>query len=93
MILETKESTHLHYRDLRSDKVYHVQLDRADGGYVVNFQFGRRGSSLQSGTKTPQPLCDFKHNFAANKAYPCRCRAGDTFSPTGSDRFGCLGLA
>ena len=56
MILETKESTHLHYRDLRSDKVYHVQLDRADGGYVVNFQFGRRGRSLQSGTKTPQPL-------------------------------------
>jgi bifunctional non-homologous end joining protein LigD len=56
MILETKESIYLYYRDTRSDKVYQVQLDRADGGYVVNFQFGRRGSSLQSGTKTPQPL-------------------------------------
>lgn len=56
MILETKESIFLHYRDARSDKVYQIQLDRADGGYVVNFQFGRRGASLQSGTKTPQPL-------------------------------------
>jgi bifunctional non-homologous end joining protein LigD len=55
MILETKQSIFLHYQDLRSDKVYNVQLGRADGGYVVNFQYGRRGSSLQSGTKTPEP--------------------------------------
>jgi bifunctional non-homologous end joining protein LigD len=26
------------------------------GGYAVNFQYGRRGSSLQSGTKTPNPV-------------------------------------
>jgi bifunctional non-homologous end joining protein LigD len=56
MILETKESIFLHYRDARSDKVYQIQLDRAEGGYVVNFQFGRRGASLQSGTKTAQPV-------------------------------------
>ncbi len=56
MILENTESIFLHYRDNRSDKVYQVQLDSVEGGFVVNFQFGRRGSSLQSGTKTPEPM-------------------------------------
>lgn len=56
MIAENKESIRLYYCDGRSDKVYQVQLDRVDGGYVVNFQFGRRGSALQSGTKTPEPV-------------------------------------
>src|SRR5258708_1500579 len=56
MIAEDKESISLYYRDGRSDKVYQVQLDRVDGGYVVNFQFGRRGSTLQSGTKTSEPV-------------------------------------
>jgi bifunctional non-homologous end joining protein LigD len=53
MIAEDKESISLFYRDDRSNKVYQVQLARIDSGYVVNFQFGRRGSTLQSGTKTP----------------------------------------
>lgn len=56
MIQETKESITLFFREGRSDKVYQVQLDRVDAGYVVNFQFGRRGSTLQSGTKTPQSV-------------------------------------
>jgi bifunctional non-homologous end joining protein LigD len=65
MIAESKESIKLFYRDSRSDKVYQMQLDRVDGGYVVNFQFGRRGSTLQSGTKTPQPVSNEK----ASKIY------------------------
>lgn len=56
MIKETIGSINLYYRESRSDKVYQVQLDHVDGGYLVNFQFGRRGSSLQSGTKTPTPI-------------------------------------
>jgi bifunctional non-homologous end joining protein LigD len=44
------------HRDGRSDKVYQIHLDRVDSGHIVNFQFGRRGSTLQSGMKTPQPL-------------------------------------
>lgn len=39
-----------------SDKVYQVQLDEKDGGFVVNFQHGKRGSSLRSDTKTPSPV-------------------------------------
>ena len=56
MIAENKEETSLYYREGRSDKVYHIQLDQTDGRSVVNFQFGRRGSTLQSGTKTPAPV-------------------------------------
>lgn len=39
-----------------SDKEYHIQLVEATGGYVVNFQYGRRGNALQSGTKTLVPV-------------------------------------
>lgn len=56
MILETKEKIKLFYREGRSDKVYQVQLEECDGGFVVNFQFGRRGSTLRSGTKTSSPV-------------------------------------
>ena len=56
MSSETTEKINLYYQDTRSDEMYQVQLDRVDGGYVVNFQFGQRGGTLQSGTKTPQPL-------------------------------------
>jgi bifunctional non-homologous end joining protein LigD len=56
MIVENKEKISLYYREGRSDKVYHVQLEQTDGGFIVNFQFGRRHSTLQSGTKTPAPL-------------------------------------
>lgn len=42
----------LYYQQGPSDKVYHIQLEKAEGGYVVNFQYGRRGSALKSGTKT-----------------------------------------
>ena len=44
------------YCEGKSDKVYHVQLDKVLEGYVVNFQYGRRGSALNSGTKTESPV-------------------------------------
>jgi len=52
---EASQNITLYYRDARSDKVYQAQLEPAAGGFVVNFQFGRRGGSLQSGTKTSTP--------------------------------------
>lgn len=39
-----------------SDKEYHVQLVKSGNDYVVNFQYGRRGNALQSGTKTLVPV-------------------------------------
>ena len=49
-------SISLYFSDGRSDKEYHVQLEEKDAGYVVNFQYGRRGSTLQTGRKTATPV-------------------------------------
>ena len=50
------KSISLYFSDGRSDKEYHVQLEEKEPGYVVNFQYGRRGSTLQAGTKTACPV-------------------------------------
>ncbi len=47
----------LEYREGSSDKVYEVDLaEVGDDEYVVNFRYGRRGSSLREGTKTKTPV-------------------------------------
>ncbi len=50
------EHADLYYRQGGSDKEYHVTLAAVDGGYVVNFTYGRRGSALRAGTKTQAPV-------------------------------------
>jgi predicted DNA-binding WGR domain protein len=67
---KTKERTmqteriDLHYRQGSSDKVYHLQLESTEGTWSVNAQWGRRGSSLQSDTKTTGvPYEEAKHVF------------------------------
>jgi bifunctional non-homologous end joining protein LigD len=51
-----RESTTLYYREGSSDKIYQAAIEEAEGGFVVNFAFGRRGSTLSTGTKTPAPV-------------------------------------
>jgi bifunctional non-homologous end joining protein LigD len=48
--------TTLYYREGSSDKVYQANIVQQDGGYVVQFAYGRRGSTLQTGTKTQAPV-------------------------------------
>jgi len=43
----------LYFKEGTSDKEYHVQLNPAGKGFVVNFQYGRVGNTLTPGTKTP----------------------------------------
>jgi bifunctional non-homologous end joining protein LigD len=50
------QSISLYYCEGSSDKVYHVQLEQVAGGYIVNFQYGCCGSTLQAGSKTPTPV-------------------------------------
>ena len=50
------ESISLFYKDGASDKVYMGQLEQKEQGWVVKFQYGRRGSTLQTGSKTAQPV-------------------------------------
>jgi len=49
LITENEGKISLYYNEGRSNKVYRVQLEQTDSGFIVNFQFGRRGSTLQSG--------------------------------------------
>ena len=53
--LEEPQSVSLYYREGSSDKEYHVRLEAKENGYVVNTAFGRRGSTLSTGTKTNTP--------------------------------------
>src|SRR5277367_2677875 len=47
----------LYFREGSSDKVYHAQIvPTGDNLYSVNFQYGRRGSTLQTGSKTATPV-------------------------------------
>jgi len=50
------ESIELRYQGGTSDKVYRASVERLGSGYVVNFAYGRRGSVMNTGTKTPQAL-------------------------------------
>ena len=42
----------LYFKQGASDKVYQAGIEPKDGGYVVVFAYGRRGSTLTTGTKT-----------------------------------------
>jgi bifunctional non-homologous end joining protein LigD len=46
----------LEYREGQSDKVYQLSMVSEGTGYAVNFAYGRRGSTLNTGTKIPTPL-------------------------------------
>lgn len=46
----------LYNREGASDKVYRISLHPKDHGFLVHFAFGRRGSTLNTGSKTPEPV-------------------------------------
>jgi len=59
------KSITLYFREGSSDKVYQAGIEPKGAGFVVNFAFGRRGTTLQTGTKTAKPV-DYQ---AAIKVY------------------------
>ena len=64
-VSEPTERVALYYREGSSDKVYQAAIEPAGNQFVVNFAYGRRGSTLTSGTKTSSPV-DYA---AAKKIY------------------------
>ena len=54
--MSTEKSASLYFKEGTSDKVYNATVEDIDGGYVVNFAYGRRGNSLTTGTKTTSPV-------------------------------------
>jgi bifunctional non-homologous end joining protein LigD len=46
----------LFFRQGNSDKTYQASIDPEGPGFVVNFAYGRRGGTLNTGSKTSQPV-------------------------------------
>ncbi|MGC1582601.1 MAG: hypothetical protein WA766_14025 [Candidatus Acidiferrales bacterium] len=61
----------LYYKEGSSDKEYHVHLVKQGSGYIVRIEYGRRGSSLTSSSKTPNPIS----LDAANKIFDAQMHA------------------
>jgi len=51
-----EEQITLYFNQGKSDKVYKASLEKIEKHYVVNFAYGRRGTTLKTGTKTQTPL-------------------------------------
>jgi len=51
------EKIALYFKQGTSDKVYHASMEEVESdSFVVNFAYGRRGSTLTTGTKTKAPV-------------------------------------
>jgi predicted DNA-binding WGR domain protein len=50
------ENITLYFRSGPSDKVYQASIQPKDAGYLVHFAYGRRGSTLSTGSKTQTPV-------------------------------------
>ena len=48
--------TTLYYREGSSDKVYQTWIETTAEGCIVRFAYGRRGTTLTTGVKTPEPV-------------------------------------
>ena len=55
-VSETSERVSLYYREGSSDKVYQAAIEPAGNQFLVNFAYGRRGTTLTTGTKTALPV-------------------------------------
>lgn len=83
---ETQKSVTLYFRSGGSDKVYQAELIAAkDGsGYIVNASWGRRGSTLQTATKTAKPLTLEKAQAIYDKLVAAKTSKGYTTDEDGS---------
>ena len=55
-VTATPDRVSLYYREGSSDKVYQAAIEPADNQFAVNFAYGRRGTTLTTGTKTSTPV-------------------------------------
>ena len=78
----------LFFKEGSSDKEYHAQLEPKGSGFVVNFQYGRRGSTLTAGTKTPNPLPQTKAEAIYDKLVGEKMAKGYTQGASGTPYVG-----
>lgn len=77
------QSIELFYREGSSDKVYKVNISEQGTGFVVNFAYGRRGSALTTGTKTPKPVAIDQAQKVYNKLIQEKTAKGYIEDPNG----------
>jgi predicted DNA-binding WGR domain protein len=69
--------TTLHYQEGTSDKVYEVDLCQIEQDrYVVNFRYGRRGTTLKEGVKTTQPVPEAEAQKVFNQLVASKVKKG-----------------
>lgn len=78
------QSINLFYTEGSSDKVYQVQLVEVDGGWKVEAQNGRRGSTLKAQIKTPDPVPYDKALKIYNDLVKSKMKGGYTEDVSGS---------
>ena len=78
------ENVTLYFREGTSNKIYQASLEQKNGGFVVNFAFGRRGATLQTGTKTTSPVPYEKAKAIYDKLIREKTGKGYTPGPDGT---------
>ncbi|KXO93036.1 ATP-dependent DNA ligase (plasmid) [Tsukamurella tyrosinosolvens] len=78
------KSASLYYSNGSSDKEYHARIEPKGDGFVVTFAYGRRGSTLTTGTKTTAPVAYDKALAVFDKLISGKQAKGYTFGEDGT---------
>ncbi len=71
------ENITLYFKQGKSDKIYKASMEEVAGdGFIVNFAYGRRGSTLKTGTKTKTPVDYDKAQKIYNKLVKSKTSKG-----------------
>jgi bifunctional non-homologous end joining protein LigD len=86
--MKTKQLPHieLEFREGTSDKVYRAAIEKSGNGFVVNFAYGRRGATLNTGTKTQRPVTLDEATGIYNKLV--RSKASKGYKPVNGSESG-----
>jgi len=74
--------TTLYYREGSSDKIYQADIVPAGDGFHVTFAYGRRGATLQTGTKTTKPVSRQEAEVISAKLIATKLAKG--YTPAGN---------
>ena len=78
------QRTTLYYREGSSDKVYQASIEPQGEGFVVNIAYGRRGSTMSTGTKTQTPVDYDQAKIIYDKLVREKMAKGYTEGPEGT---------
>jgi bifunctional non-homologous end joining protein LigD len=78
------KTSKLFFKEGNSDKIYEIDLVEENGGYLVNFRFGKRSTKLQTGTKTTSVVDIHKAESIYEKLINEKTSKGYTYDDTGT---------